>query len=405
MPGKTLPSWNPFQKGYRENPSQQLEVLRRENPVHKAMNGRWVVLRYEDVKRVIHSPAFQTVKFSKAMAEKQKYVGDRGSVDKLSEISARWVFFYDPPEHTEMRTMLMKIWNKLDLTGVVEEVIAENLSALAGRRHAEIMNDFATFIPSKVVCHILGLPCEDYRKFRKWSYSLNNMFEPFATFHDLVLHNRNIVEFYDYIDNIIEVKQQKPDGGFISRFIEENAQCPAPMERSGVISVIAFMFFASIENSINLFGQSVLRLLQNPSQLKRLAEDEAIVPTAAEELLRYVSPVQYTVRVAAADTEIRGETIRQGELLMAATVSANRDEDVFDDGESLDLLRNPNPHLSFGYGLHFCIGAKLARLELQKSLTALLRTFPGIALRPEEPLVWDKTILSRGLRSLPVVLK
>ncbi len=405
MPGKTLPSWNPFQKGYRENPSQQLEVLRRENPIHKAMNGRWIVLRYEDVKRVIHSPTFQTVKFSKALAEKQKYVGDRGSAEKLSEISARWLLFFDPPEHTEMRTMLMKIWNRLDLTGVVEEVIAESLSALAGRQHAELVNDFATFIPSKVVCHILGLPSEDYHKFRRWSYSLNSMFEPFATLNDFIVYNQSAVEFYEYIDKIIEVKQRQPDEGFISRFIEENAQCPAPMERSEVISVITFMFFASIENSVNLFGQSVLCLLQNPSQLRRLAEDDAIVPAAIEELLRFISPVQYTTRVAAADTEILGETIRQGELLMAAIASANRDEEVFEDGESLNLLRNPNPHLSFGYGLHFCIGAKLARLELQKSLPALLRTFPGITLRSDAPLEWGRIILSRGLRSLPVVLR
>lgn len=404
MTGHTLPTWNPFQKGYRENPSLQLDVLRRENPVHKAINGRWLVLRYDDVKHVLHSPAFQTVKFSKALAEKQKYAREIGSVDKLSEISARWLLFYDPPEHTEMRSMLMKIWNRLDLTGVVERVTAENLSDLSSRRYADLVHDFATFIPSKVICHILGLPSADYRKFRRWSYSLNSMFEPFATLHDFVVYNQNIGEFYDYIDHMIGGKQRQPDEGFISQFIAENAKFSVPLERSGVISVVAFMFFASIETSVNLFGQSVLYLLQNPRQFSLLAEDESIIPTAVEELLRFISPNQYTTRVAAVDTEIRGAKIKQGDLLMAATVSANRDETVFDNGGELDLRRHPNPHLSFGYGLHFCLGAKLARFELQKSLPALLRSFPRMALRPDDPFEWDKIILNRGLKSLPVVL-
>ena len=164
------------------------------------------------------------------------------------------------------------------------------------------------------------------------------------------------------------------------------------------------MFFAGIETSVNLFGQSVLQLIRNPEQAEILREDDSMITNAVEELLRFVSPNQYTTRIAAEDFEIGGKFIKAGEYLMGATVSANRDPEVFAHPEELDFTRKTNPHLSFGFGSHYCLGARVAREEISVSLPALFRQFPQIALNPEKNYEWDKIILNRGLRSLPVVL-
>lgn len=398
------PTWNPFRKGYSESPYEQLRILREQNPVHKGINGRWVLFKYEDVKFFLSSPALKTVKISKTIASKSRYLNGHGDFDQLSQTSAKWMLFFDPPEHTELRSVVTRVWNRYDLTDEIRAIVEENIDLLLRKSHVDIINDFANYIPSKVICKILGLPPGDYAKFRDWSYCFNSMLEPFSTLYDFAYYNEKAKEFYDYLGTVIQAKTQKPDEAFISQFLIANQDVDQPLNQSEVISVIAFLFFAGIETSINLFGESILLLIRRPDQARLLREDVSSASTAVEELLRYISPSQYTTRVASEDLEIRGKQIKAGEFIMGATVSANRDSDIFEDAEGLDLLRVKNPHLSFGYGLHYCLGAKLARLETLFALPALIRNFPNMALDPDRPYHWDKIIINRGLKSLPVIL-
>jgi len=396
--------WNPFRQGYLENPHEQLRLLREQNPIHKGINERWILLKYTDVKFFLTNPTFKTVKISQAIASKNRYLNGRENLNQLSDVSAKWMLFFDPPEHTDLRAMVSKIWNTYDLTEDIKTIVEENIELLKKKKCVDIINDFANYIPSKVICKVLGLPPEDYTKFRDWSYCFNSMLEPFTSLHDFVYYNHKAKEFYEYLDKIIRAKTQNPDTAFISKFIVANQALSKPLNHSEIISVIAFLFFAGIETSVNLFGQSVLLLIKNPEQARLLCEDSSITPTAVEELLRYISPSQYTTRIVSEDVEIRGQRIKAGEFLMGATVSANYDADIFENPEKLDLTRKFNPHLSFGYGLHYCLGARLAREEISISFPALLRNFPKIALHPQQNYQWDRIIINRGLKSLPVVL-
>ena len=396
--------WNPFRKGYCDNPSEQLRELRDVNPVHKGVNGRWIILRYDDVKRLLTDPAFKTVKFRAEVASKAKFLQDGENFDSISAVAAKWFLFFDPPQHTEIRETVAKIWNTYDIRANIEAITEECLDKIAGKKQVEIIREFAVFVPARVVCGVLGLPPEDYEMFKVWSYSFSSLFEPFATLYDLKEYNRSAEEFFEYMDRVIERKLSQPDETFISKLLTENETADRPLTRSELISVIAFLFFAGIENSVNLFGQAVFYLMANPKQARLLRECDDIVPTAVEELLRYVSPNQYTTRVAASDIEMRGQLIKKGDFIMGATVSANRDPEVFEDPESLNLLRKKNPHLSFGFGLHYCMGARLAREEISVSIPAFFKRFPGLRHDPARPMEWDKIILNRGLRSLPVIL-
>jgi pimeloyl-[acyl-carrier protein] synthase len=402
MMTQQVPFWNPFREGYLENPSEQLRVLREVNPVHKAVNGRWIVLRYDDVKTLLTNPAFQTVKFSAGLASKAKFLEGGEDFDAIAAVAAKWFLFFDPPQHTEIRGWVSKIWNQYDVCADIESITNDSLELIHNKDRVEIIRDFAVFVPARVVCRILGLPPADHEKFKPWAYAFNSVFEPFATLHDIKKYNKSAEEFIQYMDRVIEEKLSRPDDRFISRVLAENEKSDKPLNRSELISLISFMFFAGIETSVNLFGQAVLYLLKTPSQAKLLREDPKIVPTAVEELLRFISPNQYTLRVAARDVEMRGQLIPKGDFVMASTVSANRDPLIFEDPERLILGRTKNPHLGFGFGLHYCMGARLARDEIGISLPALFKRFPNLRLDDARPHEWDKIILNRGLKSLPI---
>jgi len=397
-----LPVWNPFRNGYRENPSEQLRILRELNPVHKGVNGRWIILRYDDVKTLFTDPSFQTVKFSAELASKAKFLKNGQNFDAISAVAAKWFLFFDPPQHTEIRGPISRIWNTYDIVAEIEDTTEECLQLIADKDRVDIIKEFAVFVPARVVCRILGLPPADYAKFKAWSYSFNSVFEPFATLYDIQKYNRSAEEFTQYMDHVIEKKILRPDDKFVSKLIEENEKVDKPLDRSELISVISFMFFAGIETSVNLFGQAVLYLLAEPVQARLLREDDEVVPTAVEEILRFVSPNQYTTRIAATDVEMRGQAIPKGDFIMGSTASANRDPSVFEEPETLNLRRKKNPHLSFGFGLHYCMGARLARDEITISLPAFFKRFPNVRLDESKMLEWDKIVLNRGLRSLPV---
>ena len=396
--------WNPFQQGYRENPHQQLRLLREQHPVHKGVNGRWMILQYRDVKLLLTDPVFKTVNFSCELAAKSKFLPTAGNFDQIAAIAAKWFLFFDPPQHTEIRSWVAKIWNSIPLQDAIKTITEEGLERLAAAKECDILRDFAVFVPTRVVCKILGLAVEDAAQFKTWSYHFNSLFEPFATLYDLAHYNQSAQEFYEYMNQVLAGKRQQPDEAFISKLLIVNETFEKPLHDSELISLIAFMFFAGIETSVNLFGQSVLHLIRNPEQARMLRENDALIPGAVEELLRFVSPTQYTTRIAAANTEIGGQLIKAGEFLMGATVAANRDPEVFAHPDELDFTRKTNPHLSFGFGTHYCLGARVAREEISVSLPALLRRFPHLTLHPAKSYEWDKIILNRGLRSLPVVL-
>lgn len=405
MKNNDLPIWNPFRKGYLENPHEQLEMLRRRNPVHRGVNGRWMLFAYRDVKVVLSQPAFQTISLCEQINSKNRFLEPPRNLNRLSKATAKWLFFIDPPEHPAVRQMVVKLWNQYKVQRYIEEVVAETVENIAGRRTVEIIEDCAVQIPMKIICRILGLPLDNDRQMRQWAYNFARTLELFESLDKLLGYNESAREFYEYIEKVVREKERRPDDSFIANFLAANEAAEKPLGREEIISVFIILFFAGIETSIYLIGQSVLHLLRHPSQMAALRDDLSKTPSAVEELIRFSSPLQYTPRVPTEDVVIGGQPIKAGETIMCCIASANRDPEIFSDPEQLEIARKSNPHLSFGYGLHRCIGAQLARDEMNALLPAIVKRFSSIELDAAEPYAWDAIITNRGLKYLRVTVQ
>lgn len=396
--------WNPFHKGYLENPYEQIRILREHNPIHKGINGCWMLFRYDDVKFLLTDPSFRVWETPEMVASKGKFLKGPGNFHALSSMLTKWLIFLDPPDHTHLRALIVKIWNAYAVRDKIQEVVRETLSHLSDKEEVDIVADYAVLIPTRLICRILGLPPEDYAMLRKWSYHLIHVLEPFESLHQLRELNRTAEEFHEYLMEVIWVKERRPDNFFISKFLAANDSLPRRLSHDEIVSTISLMFLAGIETSINLFSQTILLLIKNPRQAEFVRENEFLSIQATNELIRYITPTQYTKRVTMKDIEIRGVKIKAGEPVLGSLVSANHDPDVFDEPDKLDLKRCNNPHLSFGYGPHFCVGARLAIEELSVSIPALLRRYSSIALLNEKSYQWDSLIINRTLKSLHIIL-
>lgn len=396
--------WNPYRDGYFESPYKQIRLLREQNPVHQGINGEWIVFKYDDVKFYLNNPALKTIKPHELFASKNHLLNDSENFNDLAKVAVKWLLFLDPPEHSEFRSAITKIWNTYNLHEYIREVVEETLDDMADQKEIDVVKDFAAIIPARVLGKILGLPPTDYRNLRDWSYHFIRSMEPFESINTLRIYNEKAKNFYLYLQSVIARKEHQPDDTFISRFLTAAKTFEKPLDEKQIISALCFLFFAGIETSVNLFSQSILLLIENPDQALLARESEILPPRAVDELARYITPTQYTMRVTLEDIEIRGKQIKAGEVLTLSLVSANHDSDVFDNPELLDLTRRKNPHLSFGYGLHYCVGAKLAREEMSISIPALLRRYPKAAFHPTKSREWDNLVINRTLKSLPIVL-
>jgi cytochrome P450 len=202
----------------------------------------------------------------------------------------------------------------------------------------------------------------------------------------------------------MEAKRNKPDDSFISGMMQENESCDEPLTHNELISVFILVFFAGIETSVYLIAQGLYYLMLDEKSMAWFRENPGLSGKAVEELIRFSSPSQYAPRVAATDILVQDQLIKKGDKVMGCIASANRDPRVFENPDSLMLNRQKNPHLGFGFGMHHCIGAKLAREEMNLLFPALLSAFHTIQFHPAKKHVWDTMIINRGLHSLPAQL-
>jgi cytochrome P450 len=254
-------------------------------------------------------------------------------------------------------------------------------------------------LPAIVIAELLGVPAEDHRQFRQWSSTMINGFgSPSAEARATGAEAARQV--FDYLADIIAARRRAPREDLIIAMIAAQEERDA-LTDAELLATGNLLLLAGHETTTNLIGNGTLALLREPDQWKRLCQEPALLPTAIEELLRYDGPVQATVRVALEDVAIDDQVIPQGSLVLVSIGSANHDPDTFEDPDQLDLARVPNPHLAFGFGAHFCLGAPLARLEARLAFDALTKRFPGLSLVSDRPAYRTNPVL-RGLTSLDV---
>ena len=316
----------------------------------------------------------------------------------------------EPPKHTRLKSLVSKAFNPRtinSLTPHIERLTTELLDDCADKREKngtfDVLADFAEPLPVKVIAHMLGFPDTDEHLLRPWSQSIVKMYEVNPTETHKAEARAAATEFADYVHGLMELRKVQLGTDLISTL----AAAEKDGERLSVEELIAtcvLLLNAGHEASVNGFGNGVVAALKRPAVMQPLRDDPRTVSrTALEEFLRFDSPLQLFERTATTDTEINGVAIRQGQKIAALLGAANRDPDVFDDADSMDLTRETNQHIAFGAGIHFCIGAPLARLEMNISLPALIERFPTLELAGEPSR--RPTFVLRGYDTIPVSLR
>jgi cytochrome P450 len=313
----------------------------------------------------------------------------------------------EPPKHTRLKSLVSKAFNPRTITALtpeIERLTTMLLNDCADKRDQngtfDVLADFAEPLPVKVIAHMLGFPEVDEHLLRPWSQSIVKMYEVNPGEAHKTEARAAAAEFADYVHGLMELRKVRPGTDLISTL----AAAEKDGERLSVEELIAtcvLLLNAGHEASVNGFGNGIVAALRRPAVMQPLRDEpRAVSGTALEEFLRFDSPLQLFERTATADTEINGVAIRQGQKIAALLGAANRDLDVFDDADCMDLTRETNQHIAFGAGIHFCIGAPLARLEMNISLPALIERFPTLELAGEPTR--RPTFVLRGYDAIPV---
>ena len=387
---------------FKANPFPFYAALRQKQPVCRVRIGQmegWLLSRYDDVHAALKDP---------------RLVKDVRHVENAAELSKRpWLPGFlramennmldqDDPNHARLRGLVHRAFTPARIDTLQQQIDAlanRLLDRMAGQARIELIRDFALPLPLSVICELLGVPEDDRLRFSRLAQAL--LLRPTAL--NILRMMPSLWALIRYLRQLIARKKAQPQDDLLSALhqVEEAGERLSEDEQ---VAMALLLLIAGHETTVNLIASGTLALLQHPDQLAWLRQHPEGMKTSVEELLRYCSPVDTaTERYAAEDIKLHGTRIRRGELVIGALSSANRDPDKFSDPDALNLQRDPNRHLSFGYGSHYCLGASLARMEAQIAFKLLLARFPNLRLAvPASTLRWRATPVVRGLQSLPL---
>jgi len=376
------------------DPYSTFAKLRREAPVvQHAPSGIWLSLSYEQVNAVLRDRRFGRLWRDREPAQR---------FEAFNLLHRHQMMENEPPDHTRLRSLVAQAFARGHVERLrprVAEIADGLLDQVESAGRMDLIADFAAVLPVEVIAELLDVPHSDRPQLRPWSNAIVKMYE-WGRSADL--QNRALAasrEFADYMRVLVRERRGNPQNDLVSHLAVAEHDGQRLTENEAVASAI-LLLNAGHEASVNVLGNGFVALLRHRDQLARLRADPALIPSAVEEMIRYDAPLQLFERTAREDVELGGCLVRAGEKAAALLGAANRDPAVFTDPDRFDVGRSPNPHLGFGAGVHFCLGAPLARVELQVAVATLLRRLPGLALAGEPTL--RPTFTMRGYAEVPV---
>ena len=389
---------------FKADPFGFYKRLRDEAPVFRvalqANQSAWLVTRYDDVVEVLKDERFAKDAL-RAMSAEQ--LAKLPWIPAMFRPLGRNMLDVDPPDHTRLRNLVQQAFSPRlveRMRGRVADLSEEILDKVARRGRMDLIHDYALPIPTTIIAEMLGVPASDRHKFHRWSSAI---MESTAKTSGMWRAIPPVFFFLRYLRKLVKSRRKHPRDDLSSALVQAH-EANQGLSDSELLSMIFLLIIAGHETTVNLIGNGMLALLEHPDQLEKLRADPKLIKTAIEELLRFAAPVETaTERFALEDIELHGVRIAKGESVFAVIASANRDERQFSNPDALDITRDPNKHVSFGQGIHFCLGASLARLEAQVAVSMLLERTSELRLAVgPEALVWRQGMVLRGLKALPV---
>ncbi len=366
------------------------QVMREHHPVYYSPEFRsWFISRYDDVQRVIDDPEL--------FSSQQTFRRRRSSSEEGKTV--RTLLWADPPHHRQLRSLVSQAFTPrtiASLTTRITQIAHAHLDAVAAQGTMDIISDLANQLPIIVIAELLGIPAQDQQQFKRWSDIIVSLAR--------LEKKQAVIAMNAYFLNIIAQRRLEPQDDLISALL--NAQLDgASLSNAELLNFCRLLLVAGHETSTNLIGNALLTFIEYPDVMAELRTNPELILAAIEEVIRYRTPIQRLRRAATCDTHMHGHTIKSGEIVSPILGSANRDEEHFSRPDTFDIHRNPNRHLGFGHGIHFCIGAPLARLEAKIALEALLMRFTDITRNTAFPLQPVASSFVYGVKSLPVTFR
>lgn len=397
------PVFNPLEPGYMENPYRHFAEMRDGQPVHLSMIDLWVLFDHDDVFRLLRDPSMSVmdskieVRDEERIAEMNELVGDDFEPD-TSMLNT------DPPDHTRLRRLVSKAFTPTAIQALrprIQELVDDALDQIEQRGSGDVVQELAFPLPFDVISEMLGMPETDKNQIAAWSGTLVKSLDPMLALDAFVEIRDASVAMNAHIDEVIRWKREHPGDDLLTALIaaEEDGDRLTPVELRDQVTLL---FVAGHETTVNLIGTGVYELLRNPEQAALWREHPELDATAVDEMLRFVSPVQFSRRITLDDIEFQGTTIPKGMFVLAGLGSSNHDPKKWGPtADELDLRREgAGQHLSFGSGAHYCLGASLAKLEASIAIGSFLRRFPAAAVSGD--VEWNGRINLRGLEHLPI---
>lgn len=395
--------FNPFDEGFRRDPYPVYDALRTADPVHRSFLDAWVVTRHADVRFVLKDRRFGVDPIPDRIAERHRILAARGAgLEALLTASRRFFFFLDPPAHTRLRRLVQGLFTPVavqKMLPIIEGYVDRLVDDLDGRASFDLIDDFAGPLPVTVIAAMLGVRDYDLRELKAWSLDLSRILDPLVSLDEYRRMDEIVRGFEACFREVFAARRRHAHDDVISALLEGAAE-HNDLEERDLAAICTLLFITGEETTVNLIGNGMLSLQRHPEARARLQADPSLAESAIEELLRFESPVQLTTRVAHEDVEIAGVPVRAGDKIVVGIGAANRDPDVFEAPGELRLDRRPNPHMAFGDGIHFCLGAALARAQGRLAIPKLLARFPSLRLDADGPLHWRRNIVVRGLTEL-----
>ncbi|EJR98625.1 cytochrome P450 family protein [Bacillus cereus] len=388
---------------FKEDAYEIYKESRKKQPIlfvnQVEIGKEWLITRYEDALPLLKDNRLKkdwTNVFSQDT--KNMYL----SVDNSDHLTTH-MLNSDPPNHSRLRSLVQKAFTPkmiAQLDGRIQRIADDLISNIERKGTLNLVDDYSFPLPIIVISEMLGIPKEDQAKFRIWSHAVIASPE---TPEEIKETEKQLSEFITYLQYLVDIKRKEPKEDLVSALILAESEGHKLSARE-LYSMIMLLIVAGHETTVNLITNTVLALLENPEQLQLLKENPKLIDAAIEEGLRYYSPVEVTTsRWADEPFQIHDRKIEEGDMVVIALASANRDETVFENPEVFDITRENNRHIAFGHGSHFCLGAPLARLEAKIAITTLFNRMPELKIKGNrEEIKWQGNYLMRSLEELPL---
>jgi cytochrome P450 len=398
----TEPLFNPLSPEFIRDPYPHYQRMRATDPVHLTQHGMYVASRHADITVVLRDK-----RFGKEYVERTKRrYGPNVMDEPVFRNFALTMLQQDPPDHTRLRGLVVKAFTARrveDMRPRIQQIVDENLDRIIPQGKMDLIEDFAYRLPVTIICDMLGIPEEHREMFYTGARGSGRILEPVPmTPEEVKQSNASQAMAKIYFDQLFDLRRREPGNDLTTQLLQAEED-GSKLSNDELYANIILLFGAGHETTVNLIGNGLLALHRNPDQLALLKADPSLITNAIEEFLRYDSSVQMTGRTALEDIEdLGGRRIPRGESVLCLLGSANHDPAVYPDHpERLDIVRPNVKPLSFGGGIHFCLGAQLARIEAEVAINTLLRRIPDLRLDDAENPEWRPSFVLRGLKSLP----